>query len=113
MFNVYEKIYFVDSVPVKTTEICFAKEVLVCGKKLEAHSVQSAFHELRKVGISGTPPKKTVMAMGLEIFTHKLCIRRIDSKYLSLSIDDANFQRKIANAAHSAKTHLIVFSPLL
>lgn len=56
--NFYEKIYFVDSVLVKTTEICFAKKMLVWGKRFEAPSVQSSFHELRKVGISGTPPPK-------------------------------------------------------
>ena len=44
-------------------------------------SVSCAFCVSRDVDISGGVPQKTVLATGLEIFTDKLGIGRIDKKY--------------------------------
>lgn len=83
---------------------------LFAEKKLRSTpSVRITFHESREVCISGTLPQTPVTARGLEIFTPQLRIRRIDTKYLSLNIDDINFHRKILNMAHSEKTLPFVF----
>lgn len=78
-------------------------------KKLEAHAQSEALlANCAELAIRASP-QNTVIAPSLEIFSDKLRIRRIDSKYLSFSSDVGNFQTKSGNTAHLAKIVTRVF----